>query len=231
MFRWLASAFLAAAALAGAAAGAAEVPDMLLTLEVTAPMRAGFEPSALPPRFVLFEDGQVFVGGTSEMAAGRLDKAEVRALERRLDALRKRPGLGGPIVLGSGASPRFRLQAPRKKVDVVVTGDPAAAPSALRPLAAFLGELSSFHHPSLRPYEPATLALTVREAPLPGGCRGWTLPVPLAEALAGPRAVAASEAHEWPRGAVPAAVCDGDRRFVVTLRPLLPGERPGPTPP
>jgi len=38
--------------------------------------------------------------------------------------------------------------------------------------------------------------------------------------------VSASEAHDWPTGAAPAAVCDGDRRFVVTLRPLLPGERP-----
>jgi len=40
------------------------------------------------------------------------------------------------------------------------------------------------------------------------------------------RLVSASEAPDWPTGGAPGAVCDGDRRFVVTLRPLLPGERP-----
>ena len=49
---------------------------------------------------------------------------------------------------------------------------------------------------------------------------------PGAEAVSGPRAVGASDAFDWPSGAVPAAVCEGERRFVVTLRPLVPGERP-----
>ena len=39
-------------------------------------------------------------------------------------------------------------------------------------------------------------------------------------------AVAAADAIGWPTGALPASVCAGDKRFVVTLRPLLPGERP-----
>ena len=30
----------------------------------------------------------------------------------------------------------------------------------------------------------------------------------------------------WPTGALPACVCADDRRYAVTLRPLLPGEQP-----
>ena len=221
------NALLAATTLAAArAAVAGEVPGALLTLEVSGPLPAGFVVSALPPRFVLLEDGQVFVGGTSQVGAGRLEKAEVKALEERLALVRKLTGLGGAIAFGNAPAPRSRLLAPKIKLDVVATGDPAAAPAALRPLATLVRDLWSFHHPSLRPYEPAALLLSVKEGPLVGGCRPWSLPVPLAEALAGPRTVSASEAPDWPTGAAPAAVCDGDRRFVVTLRPLLPGEQP-----
>ncbi len=221
------NALLAAATLAaGQPNEAAEAPEVLLTLEVSGPLPTGYVASALPPRFVLLEDGQVFVGGTSQLAAGRLDKAEVKAFEQRLAALRKLPGLGRTIAFGGAPAPRSHLQAPKSKLDVVTTGDSAAAPPGLRPLATLVRDLSSFHHPSLRPYEPAAFLLLVKEGPLLGGCRPWSLPVPLAEALAGPRAVSASEAHDWPTGATPAAVCDGDRRFVVSLRPLLPGERP-----
>ena len=220
-------ALLAATTLAAArGAVAGEVPGALLTLEVSAPLPAGFVVSALPPRFVLLEDGQVFVGGASSVGAGRLDKAEVKALEERLALVRKLPGLGSTVAFGGASVPRSHLLAPKSKLDVMATGDPGSAHPALRPLANLVRDLSSFHHPSLRPYEPAALLLTVKEGPLVGGCRPWSLPVPLAEALAGPRTVSASEASDWPTGASPAAVCDGDRRFVVTLRPLLPGERP-----
>ena len=68
--------------------------------------------------------------------------------------------------------------------------------------------------------------MTVREARLAGGCRAWGFTFPIAQALAGPRAVTAAEASGWPTGAVPASVCADDRRYAVTLRPLLPGERP-----
>jgi hypothetical protein len=205
---------------------AGEVPGALVTLEVATPLPTGYVPSALPPRFVLLEDGHVFVGGTSQMSAGRLDKAEVQALEQRLALVRKLPGLAAVIAFGDATTPRCRLRSPRSKLDVVVSGDPAAAPPALRPLAALLRDLSAFHHSSLRPYEPASFLLAAREAPLVGGCRPWRQTVPLAEVLAGPRTVDARTAYDWPTGALPAAVCDGDRRFVVTLRPLLPGERP-----
>src|SRR6266568_1063061 len=76
------NALLAATTLAAArGAVAGEVPGALLTLDVSGPLRAGFVVSALPPRFVLLEDGQVFVGGAGQVGAGRLDKAEVKALE------------------------------------------------------------------------------------------------------------------------------------------------------
>jgi hypothetical protein len=150
----------------------------------------------------------------------------VRELEERLALVRKLPGLGASLAFGGAPTPRSRLQAPKSKLDVVVSGDPAAAPPALRPLAALLRDLSAFHHSSLRPYEPAAFLLSAREAPLVGGCRPWRLPAPLAEVLAGPRTVDAGSAYDWPTGALPAAVCEGDRRFVVTLRPLLPAERP-----
>jgi hypothetical protein len=70
--------------------------------------------------------------------------------------------------------------------------------------------------------------MTVREARLVGGCRRWSFAFPIAQALAGPRVVAASDAVGWPTGAVPASVCvdDPGRRYAVTLRPLLPGEQP-----
>src|SRR5438309_764640 len=126
---------LAATLAATRGAGAGEVPGALLTLEVSGPLPAGFVASALPPRFVLLEDGQVFVGGATLVGAGRLDKAEVKALEERLALVRKLPGLGGTIAFGSAPAPRSRLLAPKSKLDVVATGDPASSAPALRPLA------------------------------------------------------------------------------------------------
>jgi hypothetical protein len=204
----------------------AEVPGALVTLEVAAPMANGLVAGALPKRFVLMEDGQVFVGGTRQMAAGHLEKAEVKDVEQRLALVRKLPGQGSAIPFGDAATPRFHLLSAKNKLDLVVTGDLAAAPAGLQPLASLLRFLAAFDHPSLRPYEPASFAVSAREAPLVGGCRTWRLPVPLAEAVSAPRAVSASDAFDWPSGAVPAAVCEGEKRFVVTLRPLVPGERP-----
>jgi hypothetical protein len=68
--------------------------------------------------------------------------------------------------------------------------------------------------------------MALREARLVGGCRAWGFTFPITEALAGPRTVAADEAKGWPTGARPASVCVDGRRYVLTLRPLLPGERP-----
>jgi hypothetical protein len=208
------------------AAHAADVPGAAIVLEA-APGTPGSDPSAAPPRFVLLKDGQVFVGGTARLEAGRLEKGEASALLKRAEALRKLPGLSPTVSLGGDAARTMRLRLLEgRPLEVVATGDPAAAPPALAPLATLLADLLRFDHPSLRPYTPSSCALSVREGRLVGGCRPWGFASPIAEALAAPRTVSAAEASGWPTGAFPASVCADGRRYVVTLRPLLPGEQP-----
>lgn len=220
-----AAALLATTALARPLA-AGEIPGAALVLE-TSPGTPGSDASGAPPRFVLLRDGRVFVGGTSRLEAGRLEKSEAQALMKRAEALRKIPGIGSPLALGGRASLALRLRLVEDKaLEVNATGDPAAAPPELAPLASLVQDLARFTHPSLQPYAPASYAVSAREARLVGGCRGWTLPVPIAEALAGPRALSAADAEGWPTGALPASVCVEDKRYAVTLRPLLPEERP-----
>jgi hypothetical protein len=213
-------------AAAAARVGAGEIPGALLVLE-TAPGAPGSDASAAPPRFVLLRDGQVFVGGSSLVEVGRLEKREAQALLKRAAALRRISGIGSPMSFGGPADRTLRLRLLEDEpLEVHATGDPAVAPAALASIATLLLDLSRFHHPSLRPYAPSSYAMTVREARLAGGCRAWSFAFPLADALAGPRALPAAEAEGWPTGAMPASVCAADRRYVVTLRPLLPDERP-----
>jgi len=202
----------------------AEVPDTLLTLEATTPFAPGQDWSSAPPRFVLLEDGQVFVGGSQEVLAGRLEKAEVKALEALVEAVRKMPGLAPVISIGSD-EPAFRLRASRKPLDVRFTGDPAKANPAFRPLTSLLEQLQRFDHPSLRPYAPASFALRAHEATHPGGCRLWTLAPTPAEA-AGGATIPAAAITSWAPGVYPTSVCVGDKRYEVRLRALLPGQRP-----
>ena len=70
------------------------------------------------------------------------------------------------------------------------------------------------------------LAPSAREGVLVGGCREWFLPLSFDDVLAAPQRLAADERGRWPAGADPASVCQGGRSYVVTLRPLLPGEQP-----
>jgi hypothetical protein len=176
---------------------------------------------------VLLEDGQVFVGGTSRIEAGRLERGEVQALRKRAERAARTPGLASPVALGGDGSRTLRLRLLEDDpVEIAATGDPAAAPPSLAPLATLLADLLRFHHASLRPYAPASFALGAREARRPGGCRAWTFAFPIAEALAAPRVVPAADAVGWPTGALPASVCADGRRYAVTLRPLLPGEQP-----
>jgi hypothetical protein len=206
---------------------AGDVPDSILALDVMDAPQPGVMPASAPHRFVLMADGQVYVGGTSRMASGKLSKDEVSALEGRLAAVRKLPGLGLTISFGEPANPRFRLHVEKgKPLDVVAMGDPARAPAAQQPLGALLKELAAFSHPSLRPFEPAHYALSAVEGVIVGGCRPWQLPGSPADAVAGARPVDASAAVGWPTGATPASVCAGDKRYVVMLRPLVPGEKP-----
>ena len=215
---------LATAALLLASAAAAE--DVYISLEAALAETPDLVADGAPKRFVLLEDGTVYVGGTQSVAAGRLEKAELKDLGKRLDRVRKVPGLGASVAFGEGPQ-RYRLVVTKgRSLDVVVSGDPAAAPAPLKALAGLIADLASFQHASLRPYRPATFALRAREASLAGGCRSWSFPVPVERALAAPQPLPAREAAGWPTGAQAASVCVNDRRYAVTLKPLLPWERP-----
>ena len=215
-----------ALAVAAAPAGGTEIPGAVLVL-ASAPGTPGSQGEGAPPRFVLLKDGQVFVGGTSILEVGELDKKEASALRRRAEDLTRLAGFCEALSLGGDPARSVRLRLLEgRRFDLTVEGDPASTPPALAPLTALLSHLMSFDHPTLRPFVPASYALGVREGTLPGGCRAWSFSLPLEDVLAGPTVVPVSEAEGWPTGAFPASVCAGGRRYVVTLRPLLPGERP-----
>lgn len=147
-------------------------------------------------------------------------------LERRLGEVRKLPGLAG-VVSFSAEKTGYRLGARKgKPLDVLVQGDPRAAHPALAPLAALVSDLAAFQHPTLRPFAPSSYALSAREGKLVGGCRPWTFHLPVADALQAPRGLNAEAASGWPTGAMPAQVCAGDKIYLVTLRPLVAGEKP-----
>lgn len=215
--------------LAAAAARAGEVPGALLVVEA-APGTPGSDPTGAPPRFALLKDGQAFVGGTSRVETVRLDKSELSALKRRVDAARKAIGKSSRLALGEGGAV-VRLRFPDEPPVEVALGLAPAPPPAPggepEPVAALVADVLSFRHPGLVPYEPPGYALVLREGALAGGCRPWNFATPLAEAKHGPLTVPAEEARGWPTGALPASVCGPDgRRYVLTLRPLLPGEQP-----
>lgn len=206
---------------------AAEAPAVLLTLDVSLPETPGLAAEAAPRRLILLEDGTVYVGGTRDIAVGRVERSEIRDIEKRLEKIRKqRPGLAGALSFGAAPVRHRLVVAKGKPLDVTATGDPAAAPQALRPIASLMGDLAAFQHPSLRPYKPAFFALSAREGSLAGGCRSWTFPVSISRAVAAPQPLSAGSAGDWPTGAVAASACAGDKTYIVTLRPLLPGEKP-----
>ena len=222
-----AGAHLLCAALVGAAtARGGDIPNAVVVLEVFSRAHPDDVPESAPPRFVLLEDGQVFVGGTSRLASGRLSPAEAKALDRRLADVRRLPGLAGTIRLGGGEGRRRLLLRRGRPLDMTLVGDPAQAAPALRPLAALIGDLSRFDHPGLRPYEPGAYAVSAREGTLPGGCRSWPFEEPPGESVFAPRTLPGESVRDWPTGATPASVCAGDKTYVVSFRPLLPGERP-----
>jgi hypothetical protein len=156
---------------------------------------------------------------------GRLAGPEVKDLERRISEVRKLP-LTGAMTIGPGSERRRLFLRKGRPLDMILSGSPEDPPASLRALGALIGDLSRFQHPSLRPYEPASYAMSAREGALAGGCRPWLLPEPLAESIFAPRVVPAKGHGDWPTGAVPAHVCVEDKHYVVTFRPLLPGERP-----
>ncbi len=205
---------------------AGEIPGALIELFATTPFAPLQNWSAAPPRFVLMDDGQVFLGGSKEILTGQLEKDEVKAFESQMEAVRKMPGLASLVSFAEGEEPSYRLRGGKgKPVDVRATGDPARASPALRPLAALLDRLLRFDHASLRPYAPASFALTAREATHRGGCRLWTL-LPTPHDAASGTTVQGSAMESWVGGVYPTSVCLGDKPYEVFLRPLLPGERP-----
>lgn len=219
--------FLALFALASASSAlAGEIPRAVIVLEAGSVPLPDQVKEAAPPRFVLLEDGQVFVGGTTSLATARLAGRDLKELERRVSDIRKLPALAGVITVGPGNAVRRLHLRKGRPLDIRIEGDLAQAAPALQPLASFVLDLERFHHPSLRPYAPEQLALHAREGSLAGGCRRWNRPEPIADSVFAPRAVAAADFERWPKGASPASVCSGDKKYVVTLRPLLPGEIP-----
>ena len=212
---------------AASSLSAGDVPKAIAVLEVVAPMLPGEVPEGAPLRFVLMEEGRIYVGGTSAIEMGQLTSSEQKSLEKRLGDLRRLPGISGTMALGSGSRRQRLIVRKGRPLDMVVTGDPSDAPAPLKPLGALLQELSSFVHPSLRPWKPESYALRAREGKLPGGCRAWPFDEPLKSTDDfAPRILPAAQVLQWPTGAAAASVCQGDKSWVVSLRPLLPGETP-----
>jgi len=204
--------------------GGDEPSALALWLQVSGPVAPGHVAEAMPPRFALAEDGTAYVGGTSAIEAVRLEGAEVRDIEKAIDRIRKIPNLQPKVVLGQGQTTYHLIVRRGRPLDLTATGDPGAAPPALRPVAALLSRLADFSPPDLRPFRPVSYALAVKEESLPGGCRSWTFPVPLVQAMQSPQLVPAAAAEAWPTGGNSAQVCSGDKRYLVSLRPMLPGE-------
>lgn len=209
-----------------AARATADVPEAVVFLEVFVPPVPGSVAQGAPARFVLMEDGGVYVGGTREVMVGRLGEAERRALEKRINDVRKLPGLGGLVTIGPGEDKRHLVLRRGRPLEMVLTGAIARPEPRLRPLAALVADLEGFQHASLRPYAPTSYALSAREGTALGGCRPWTLPDPLLESVFAPRVVPAQGLGDWPTGANAATVCHDGKTYRVTFRPLVPGERP-----
>lgn len=202
-----------------------DASEAVVTLQVSAAPIPGRVPEAMPPRFVLTEDGTVYVGGTSAVATARLEGAEIKAIEKDIERIRKIPGLATRIDLGPGVDRSYRIVVRKgKPLDLTAVGDLAGANPAFRPVVSLINRLADFSSPDLHPYRPSSYALSAREERLPGGCRAWTFPVALPQVLAAPQVVSASVAEAWPTGGDAASVCAGDKRYVVALRPMLPGE-------
>src|SRR5688572_1021944 len=132
-------------------AAATEVPQAVVMLEDAAPGRPGQVPEAAPVRFVLLEDGQVFVGGSSEILTTKLSSRELKDFDKRLTEIRKHPALAGNVALGpGGARRRLILRKGNRPLDMVLTGDLESATPAMRGLAEFVAQLGRYHHPGLR---------------------------------------------------------------------------------
>jgi hypothetical protein len=202
-----------------------EIPDATIVLEQLSPVLPNDVPESAPPLFVLLKNGQLFRGGSGHVLEGKLEGKDQEPLDKEVSRVRKLLGIGSTVTFGPGALKQRLTLKDGKKLEIVASGDPAAAPPQLKPLASLIQELSRYDHPSLRPFAVVSYRVRVTEAHLLGGCRPWVFSLPFAEALSSPKTVPAAMVSGWPTGEVPASVCVSDKTYVVTLRPLLPGER------
>ncbi len=109
---------------------------------------------------------------------------------------------------------------------MVVMGNlPPIGPPALPPLPDFIRRLAGFRHPSLRPFDPAEFTMIVREKTLAGGCRTAARLPSLSQSLSNEVVVPESVTRSFPTGADMAQVCEGEKRYTVVFRPLIPGGR------
>lgn len=183
----------------------------------------------VPSRFVLLTDGSVFVGGRREVLKGRLDKDEMQAISTRLDLAIKsvaKAGLPQTLVVGEGpALFRFSVLLGSPLQFVVMGNLEAAGSPPLSPLPDFIRHLAAFRHPSLTPWTPAQFTMIVKERALPGGCRAASGLPPLAQTVANSVVVPEKLTHGFPTGSDLSQVCEGPKRFTVSFRPVIPGER------
>jgi len=210
-------------ALLPAWAPGADLASAEVTLEVLAAPAPGRVPEGAPLRFALLDKGSVFVGGTSDLAVGQLEGRDRKQLEKMIEAMEKDDSYGSEVTLAPGPD-RYRLHFGDRNRTIVASGDPRRASIAHRKLADLILKLERFEHASLRPHEPADVMVSVRRGDLVGGCRSWGFEFPLEAAERRPVAIPARAASGWPRGATPASVCHEGRRYIVAIRPLVPGE-------
>lgn len=182
----------------------------------------------VPIRFLMLTDGSVYVGGRHDVLRGSLDKAEMQVFATRLAAVRKsfkKTPIPSTLPVGEGPA-IFRLSVfGDSPFQVVITGRLPAIPEPLMPLPDFVRRLAGFRHPSLRPFDPTEFVMSVKEKTLVGGCRSSRGLPPLAPAVGAEVVVPEAATHGFPTGADLAQVCEGQKRYTVTFRPLLPGER------
>ena len=107
---------------------AAEAPGTILVLQVSGRETPGRVPAAMPDRFTLLEDGNVYVGGTSAAATAHLEKTEIREIEKSLDRVRKIAGLGSQVTFGPGESKQRLLVRKGRVLDITATGAPLRRP-------------------------------------------------------------------------------------------------------
>ena len=139
---------------------AAEIPRAVVVLESPVAPLPGQVAEAAPPRFVLLEDGQVFVGGTHGLATAKLSSAEHEgprppphrpAQEPRRSRAWSRSDPGrrcGALILRKG-----------RPLEAKIEGDPAAAPPGAEAAGRHGARAGDLPPPGLRPYTPAFFAL------------------------------------------------------------------------